>query len=76
MCPDESYYQTIFCNAPHLKVSNNNWRYTDWSIESAHPKTLLSEDLPKICVSSAHFARKFDMDEDDRILEELDAIVG
>ena len=76
LSPDESYYQTIFCNAPHLKVSDNNWRYIDWSIEGAHPKTLLSEDLPNVYASSAHFARKFDMDEDDRVLAELDAIVG
>lgn len=76
MSPDESYYQTIFCNAPHLKVSNNNWRYIDWSIDGPHPKTLRSEDLPNIYASSAHFARKFDMDEDDGILEELDGIVG
>ncbi|MBF2022543.1 MAG: hypothetical protein IGR93_21250 [Hydrococcus sp. C42_A2020_068] len=74
--PDESYYQTIFCNAPHLKISKNHWRYIDWSTNGAHPKTLLLEDLPKIHASSAHFARKFDTNEDVRILNELDAIVG
>lgn len=74
--PDESYYQTIFCNAPHLKISQNNWRYIDWSTEGAHPKTLLYEDLPIIKASPAHFARKFDIDTDVRVLNELDAIVG
>lgn len=74
--PEESYYQTILCNAPHLKVQNNNWRHLDWSKGGAHPKTLMSEDLPKILASSAHFARKFDIDTDVRILNELDAIVG
>jgi hypothetical protein len=74
--PEESYYHTIFCNAPHLKVSENNWRYIDWSTKNAHPKTLLFEDLPKIHASSAHFARKFDIDKDVRILNQLDAIVG
>jgi len=74
--PEESYYQTVYCNAPHLKVSNNNWRYIDWSPGGSHPKTLLSEDMPKIRASSAHFARKFDIAKDVRILNELDAIVG
>jgi Core-2/I-Branching enzyme len=74
--PDESYYQTIFCNAPHLKVSQNNWRYIDWSGKGWHPKTLLLEDISEIHASSAHFARKFDIDEDVRILDELDAVVG
>jgi Core-2/I-Branching enzyme len=77
--PDESYCHTIFCNASHLKVSQNNWRYIDWSTEypkGTLPKTLQFEDLPKIHASSAHFARKIDINEDVRILNELDTIVG
>ncbi|MCP2727694.1 beta-1,6-N-acetylglucosaminyltransferase [Limnofasciculus baicalensis] len=74
--PDESYYQTILCNNPHLKIKNNHWRYIDWSKEGKHPETLLFEDLPKLLASSAHFARKFDVDTDIRILDELDAIIG
>jgi len=74
--PEESYYQTIFCNAPHLKVSQNNWRYIDWSTNGPHPKTLMTKDLSKIYASSAHFARKFDSDEDEKVLNELDAVIG
>ena len=74
--PEESYFQTIFGNAPGLKVSENNWRYTDWSTQGSHPKTLLDDDLPKILASSAHFARKFDLDEDVRIFNEFDSIIG
>lgn len=72
--PSESYYQTIFCNAPSLHVENDNLRYIDWSVNSAHPKTLLLEDLVKIKSSKAHFARKFDIDIDANVLDELDAI--
>jgi hypothetical protein len=77
-CFDESYYQTVFCNAPHLKVSGNNWRYVDWSTpyKGRLPKTLLLNDLQRIHESSAHFARKFDIDEDVKILNELDTIIG
>jgi hypothetical protein len=74
--PCESYLQTVFCNAPDLKVSGNNWRYIDWSTHGPHPKTLLQEDLPKITASSAHFARKFDINVDAMIFNELDAIIG
>ncbi len=75
--PEESYQHTIFCNAPDLKVSGNHWRYIDWSTQGSHPKTLMIADLPKIQASSAHFARKFNADQDARILNELDFnIVG
>ena len=76
--PEESYYQTIFCNAPHLKISQNHWRYIDWdrSTNVDHPKTLLSEDIPKMQSSPAHFARKFDFEKDDAVLNELDTIIG
>lgn len=73
-CPDESYFQTILANASHLRLNNNNWRYIDFSAGGAHPRTLDCEDLPKLLQSSAHFARKFDIDFDARILDELDAI--
>lgn len=75
MFAEESYFQTILANAPALRLNNNNWRYTDWSAGDAHPKTLVSEDLPGIISSSAHFARKFDIDADVQVLDELDALV-
>lgn len=73
ICPEESYYQTILCNAPHLRISQDHRRYIDWSQNAAHPKTLLMEDLPKLLASEAHFARKFDSDVDGKILDALDA---
>jgi Core-2/I-Branching enzyme len=71
--PEESYYHTILCNAP-FRISQNNWRYIDWSHNSgaAHPKTLTIEDLPKMRESTAHFARKFHADTDQVILDALD----
>lgn len=76
MSTEESYFQTILANAPNLQLNNNSWRYTDWAAGGGHPKTLLFDDLPKILSSSAHFARKFDIDTDVRILNELDATIG
>jgi hypothetical protein len=74
--PDESYFQTVLANASHLKLQNNRRRYIDWSSGGPHPKTLLMEDLPNLLASSAHFARKFDIDIDSNILDELDKIAS
>lgn len=73
--PTESYYQTILANSGKFKLLNNNYRYIDWSVEGAHPKTLTINDLPAIEMSAAHFARKFDIDEDSSILDYLDRII-
>ncbi|MBN3949281.1 MAG: hypothetical protein HWQ38_23605 [Nostoc sp. NMS7] len=73
---DESYFQTVLANASHLKLQNDRRRYIDWSDGGCHPKTLLMEDLPNLLASSAHFARKFDIDIDSNILNELDHITS
>ncbi|WP_138500207.1 beta-1,6-N-acetylglucosaminyltransferase [Nostoc sp. PA-18-2419] len=73
---DESYFQTILANAPHLKLKNDRRRYIDWSTGGPHPKILLMEDLPNLVASSAHFARKFDINIDSNILNELDRITS
>lgn len=66
--PDESFYQTVFCNAPHLAVRNDSLRYVDWTSGEAHPKTLTLRDLPRVMRSRAHFARKVDMPHSKRLL--------
>ncbi|MCC5616974.1 hypothetical protein LC605_18200 [Nostoc sp. CHAB 5836] len=73
---DESYFQTILAHAPNLKLKNDRRRYIDWSTGGPHPKVLLMEDLPNLLASSAHFARKFDIDRDSNILNELDRITS
>jgi hypothetical protein len=70
--PTESYYHTILANTPGLKLNNNNWRYIDWSLGGPHPKTLNSEDLPKLLASTAHFARKLDLDQNPALYDQLD----
>jgi Core-2/I-Branching enzyme len=75
-CPEESYFQCILANALHLKLHNDTRRYIDWSAGGSHPKTLGIEDLPRLLSSAAHFARKFDIDRDARILDELDSITA
>ncbi|MEA5619607.1 beta-1,6-N-acetylglucosaminyltransferase [Cronbergia sp. UHCC 0137] len=74
MFADESYFQTILANAPHLNLKNDDYRYVDWSTKGAHPKTLVMEDLPSLLASPCHFARKFDIDVDSNILDQLDTM--
>jgi hypothetical protein len=73
-CPDETYFQTIVCNAPQFKVSRNNYRYVDWSAHKPHPKELQTVDLPSILESSSHFARKFVPG--NPVLNQLDDVLG
>jgi hypothetical protein len=71
--PEESYYQTVFCNSDSLNISQNHWRYIDWSEGGFHPKTLRKEDIDAIRTSPAHFARKFDVDIDSDVLDLIDS---
>ena len=73
--PDEALIHTVLCNHPGLRVSPANLRYIDWSTEGPHPKLLAMEDLPRIFASGAHFARKFDWESGQPVLDAIDAQV-
>lgn len=73
--PDESFCQTILCNASGLRLCNDNKRYADWSAGQASPKWLGVEDLPALLQSDHHFARKFSEKHDARVLSELDRVI-
>jgi len=72
ICPDESFYHTIFCNSSNLNISNSCLTYIDWSENDSSPSTLEMGDFGRIVNSSAHFARKFDSERDDKILNALE----
>ena len=73
-CPDETYFQTVVCNAAQFRISKNNYRYIDWSSNQPHPRVLQTEDLSSILQSSAHFARKFVPESP--VLSRLDEMLG
>ena len=79
LAPEESYFQTVFCNAASLKVSYYNLRYLDWTEHWAkrtgHPKLLTLDDLDALEASPTHFARKIDLDTDADLLDALDCII-
>jgi Core-2/I-Branching enzyme len=72
LSPVESFFHTVLLNAQDLPASLDNRRYIVWARDAAHPKLLRSEDLDDMLASGQHFARKFDLDVDSTVLDELD----
>lgn len=70
---DEFVFQTILLNSPYKdKVVNNNYRYIDWSLGGASPKTLNETDYDAIKNSSMLFARKLDLDKSAKLFDLID----
>lgn len=70
---DEFIVTTLIMNS-HFKtqVINNNLRYIDWSEGKANPKLLTKLDSSELKNSDMLFARKFDIDIDREVLDEID----
>lgn len=74
---DESFVQTILVNSGLFNLCNDNKRYYDFSkSRNGRPATLTTNDYNAIMQSDAHFARKFDICKDSRILDLLDKEIG
>jgi hypothetical protein len=74
--PDEFLIPTILMNSPYReRVINNNLRYIDWSQGGPNPKFLTLQDLDKLKATDSFFARKFDIRQDSRILDQLDEVI-
>ncbi|AFY54580.1 putative N-acetylglucosaminyltransferase [Rivularia sp. PCC 7116] len=70
---DESFIQTILVNSKKFNLCNENKRYFDFSqTKNGRPKILTANDYHAIVQSDAHFARKFDICKDSKILDILD----
>lgn len=72
-CSDELYIQSVLLNS-ELKntLINSIYRYFDWSEAGKSPKVLTIEDYPYILESGAWFARKLDMNKNEKLFDELD----
>ncbi|ETZ23849.1 hypothetical protein N824_15035 [Pedobacter sp. V48] len=70
--PEEIFFQTLILNS-HFKdnVINDNKRYIDWS-GTPSPRILNTQsDIDNIETSNAHFARKFERDSCETVLDYL-----
>lgn len=70
---DEFLITTIIMNSPYKdKVVNDNLRHIDWSRGGAHPKIFSKNDLQDLVQTDKCFARKFDINVDEDILDLID----
>ncbi|HUQ66671.1 MAG TPA: beta-1,6-N-acetylglucosaminyltransferase, partial [Flavitalea sp.] len=70
---DEFWFQTLLMNSPLKdKMINEPLWYIDWSGTSKHPCILNVLDYPSLIASGMFFARKFDMYEDEIVMDMLD----
>ncbi|WP_255713370.1 beta-1,6-N-acetylglucosaminyltransferase [Pedobacter sp. Leaf132] len=71
---DEFVFQTILLNSAYKdKIINNNYRYIDWSLGGANPKTLDESDFEKIKKSEMLFIRKVNQNVSGKLLDMIDA---
>ncbi len=71
--PSESMVHTILLNNPGFKIENEAYRYIKWiGGASSSPSIITTEDFESIIKSSYPFARKFDINVDEVILDKLD----
>ncbi|SME32087.1 Core-2/I-Branching enzyme [Bacillus mobilis] len=73
LCPDEWFFQTIIMNSEYKsQVVNNNLIYLRWGQtfkNRNHPITFTLEDINSIESSDQYFARKFDQNFDNSVIE-------
>lgn len=72
--PDEIFFQTILMNSQHAEsVVDDDLRYVEWTNwNDSRPAVLGTPDFAKIMASGKLFARKFDTDQDGKILDLID----
>ncbi len=70
--PDESFYQTVLCNEPSLRICECNRRFANWDTPGAHPLELMGSDFQRIVDSGCHFARKVSPQASGELLDVLD----
>lgn len=71
---DESFIQSILLNSKKFNFCNYNYWHVDFlDSQHGHPSVLTSKDFSVLSNDDVYFARKFDMVQDSKILDMLDA---
>jgi hypothetical protein len=74
LVPDEIFFQTIVMNSRfRRRVAQDDLRYVAWERDGAHPKILTVQDFDALVNSPNLFARKFDPQVDEAVLDRIDA---
>lgn len=73
LLPVEIFYHTLLMNSPFKEHAvNNNLTHIDWSDQGYHPSTLTISDFESLKNSDKLFARKFDPETDEAVLDRID----
>lgn len=72
--PDECFFQTILANSPlKSSIEEDDLRYVDWGRPTPpHPAVLGTSDIDALAESPKLYARKFDIDFDAEVFQEID----
>lgn len=71
--PDEMFFHSIILNSPFKEnVQNDNLRYIDWKTGPETPRILTSDDLNTLFGSDKLWARKFDINRDSLLLDQIE----
>lgn len=65
---DEIFFQTLV-NILNIKIDNTSLRYVDWEKGPDRPRTLRIDDYQSVMNSNSLFARKFDPDIDNTVID-------
>lgn len=71
VCPDESFFQTIFMNSKFKGTQKDYLTFVDWSENKRSPKTFKMNDFNTLFNNDFLIARKFDEDVDSEIIEAI-----
>jgi hypothetical protein len=73
LAPEEVFLQTVLVNSGKFRFEPDSKRYIDMTASrNNHSKTLGVADLDAMLASGAHWARKFDPEHDEAVLDMLD----
>jgi hypothetical protein len=76
IAPEESIIQSVLINSKRFNFCNDDKRYYDYPPElEGYARVLTVADYSKITNGEFHFARKFDSEQDSKILDMLDTKV-
>jgi hypothetical protein len=73
---DEFIFSTILFNSHFKNAITDNVVYVDWTGQTqGHPRILIKNDLPALQQTDKLFARKFDIQVDASILDDIEAYI-
>lgn len=77
LIPDESYFNSIIANDPHLRIANELKRYVKWpKLHASSAAVIESQEVDSALESGAPFGLKFDSRVDPVALDLIDARLG